>query len=79
MMALVTFGLWGFFPKLAVNYINPVSALIYQVLGGILVGFIGMLLMGFRPQTHPLGILFALLTGVTGVLGTFFYYAAAIR
>jgi transporter family protein len=79
MMALVTFGLWGFFPKLAVNYINPVSALIYQVLGGILVGFIGMFLMGFRPQTHPLGILFALLTGITGVLGTFFYYAAAIR
>ena len=79
MMALVTFGLWGFFPKLAVNYINPGNALIYQVLGGILVGFIGMFLMGFRPQTHPLGILFALLTGITGVLGTFFYYAAAIR
>ena len=79
MMALVTFGLWGFSPKLAVNYINPGNALIYQVLGGILVGFIGLSLMGFRPQTHPLGILFALLTGITGVLGTFFYYAAASR
>ena len=79
MMALVTFGLWGFFPKLAVNYINPGSALIYQVIGGLLVGIIGLSLMGFRPQTHPLGIFFALLTGITGVLGTFFYYAAASR
>jgi len=78
-LALVTFGLWGFFPKLAVNYINPQSALIYQVIGGILVGIIALTLMGFRPQTHPLGILFALLTGITGVLGTFFYYAAASR
>jgi len=78
-LALVTFGLWGFFPKLAVNYINPGSALLYQVIGAMLVGIIGLSLMGFRPQTHPLGILFALLTGVTGVLGTFFYYAAASR
>ena len=78
-LALVTFGLWGFFPKLAVNYITPQSALIYQVIGGMLVGVIGLTLIGFRPQTHPLGILFALLTGITGVLGTFFYYAAASR
>ena len=78
-LALLTFGLWGFFPKLAVNYINPGSALVYQVIGGILVGIIGLFLMGFRPQTHPLGIFFALLTGITGVLGTFFYYAAASR
>lgn len=78
-LALLTFGLWGFFPKLAVNYINPASALVYQVIGGIIVGIIGLCLMGFRPQTHPLGIFFALLTGITGVLGTFFYYAAATR
>jgi transporter family protein len=71
-LALVTFGLWGFFPKLAVNYINPQSALIYQVMGGMLVGIIGLVLIGFTPQIHPLGILFALLTGITGVLGTFF-------
>ena len=78
-LALLTFGLWGFFPKLAVNYINPASALVYQVVGGIIVGIVGLSLMGFRPQTHPLGIFFALLTGITGVLGTFFYYAAASR
>ena len=78
-LALVTFGFWGFFPKLAVSYINPQSALIYQVFGGLLVGIVGLALIGFKPETHPMGILFALLTGITGVLGTFFYYVAASR
>jgi len=78
-LSLVTFGFWGFFPKLAVQYINPQSALIFQVLGGVLVGIIVMAMVGLRPETHPLGILFALLTGITGVLGTLFYYSAASR
>jgi hypothetical protein len=43
-LAMVTFGAWGFFPKLAVNYINPQSALIFQVIGGLLVGFVGLAL-----------------------------------
>jgi transporter family protein len=79
MLALITFGFWGFFPKLAVNYITPQSAVIYQVLGGLLVGILGLALVGFKPESHPLGILFALLTGITGVLGTLFYYSAASR
>ena len=78
-LALVTFGFWGFFPKLAVNYISPQSALIYQVLGGLFVGFVGLSMIGFKPDTHPMGILFAVLTGITGVLGTLFYYSAASR
>jgi len=78
-LSLVTFGFWGFFPKLAVQYINPQSALIYQVVGGVLVGIVVMAMVGLRPETHPLGILFAVLTGITGVLGTLFYYSAASR
>jgi len=78
-LALVTFGAWGFFPKLAVNYITPSSAIIYQVIGGLLVGVVGLTLVNFKPETHPMGILYAVLTGITGVLGTFFYYAAASR
>ena len=78
-LAMVTFGAWGFFPKLAVNYINPQSALIYQVIGGLLVGIIGLAMINFKPETHPMGILYALLTGISGVLGTLFYYAAASR
>ncbi|KPJ99180.1 MAG: hypothetical protein AMJ60_05890 [Desulfobacterales bacterium SG8_35] len=78
-LAMVTFGAWGFFPKLAVNYITPLSALIYQVIGGLLVGIVGLAVVNFKPETHPMGMLYALLTGITGVLGTLFYYAAASR
>ena len=78
-LAMVTFGAWGFFPKLVVSYISPQSAIIYQVLGGLLVGIVGLALVKFKPETHPMGILFALLTGITGALGTLFYYAAASK
>ena len=78
-LAMATFGAWGFFPKLVVIYIKPQSALIYQVMGGLLVGIVSLAMIKFRPETHPMGILYALLTGITGVLGTLFYYVAASR
>ena len=78
-LAMITFGAWGFFPKLAVSYISPQSALIYQVIGGMLVGVLALAMLNFKPETHPTGILYALLTGITGVLGTLFYYVAASR
>lgn len=77
--ALIIFGFWGFFPKLAVRYISPQSAAIYQVGGALLVGLAMLAQNGFRPETHPLGILFAILTGVTGIVGTLCYLAAAKR
>ena len=76
-LSLLLYGLWGFFPKLAVQYISPQSALVYEVAGGLLVGVWGLQLTGFRPDLHPVGILFAALTGVTGMLGTLFYFRAA--
>jgi transporter family protein len=78
-LAMITFGAWGFFPKLAVSYINPQSALIYQVIGGLLVGIITLAMVNFKPEMHPMGILYGLLTGITGVLGTLFYYFAASK
>jgi transporter family protein len=35
--------------------------------------------IGFEPDTHPKGVLFAVLTGISGVVGTLFYFAAATR
>jgi len=79
MVALLIYGLWGFFPKLAVTYMQPTSALIYEIAGAMLVGLISLFLVGFEPETHPKGILFAVLTGIAGMLGTLFYFAAASR
>lgn len=77
--ALIIYGLWGFFPKLAVTYINPASALIYEVAGAMLVGLLTLFWVGFQPESHPRGILFAVLTGVAGMLGTLCFFAAASR
>lgn len=73
-IAFLLFGLWGFFPKLAVNYISPGSAIVYGLIGNIAVGLLALKLVGFRPEVHPKGILYAVLTGVTGMLGTLFFF-----
>ena len=79
LLALLIYGFWGFFPKLAVTYINPQSALIFEVAGALLVGLIALGFSNFQPQTHLKGVLFAMLTGIAGMTGTFFFFAAASR
>ncbi len=78
-LSLIIFGFWGFFPKLAVNYISPQSALVFEVAGAILIGLLILFMIDFRPDMHPAGILFAMLTGITGMLGTLFFFAAASK
>jgi len=78
-LSLLIYGLWGFFPKIAVTFINPQSALIFEVVGAIIVGMAALAWSGFRPQLQPTGVLFAVLTGIAGMLGTLFYFAAASK
>ena len=74
--ALVLWGLWGFFPKLATYYINPMSILIYEVIGTIVVGCIVLVILGFSPEVQFRGVLFGLLTGITLTLGSLFFLFA---
>jgi len=78
-LALLTWGLWGFFPKLATNYINPKSSLIYMALGTVIVGIIVLFLVGFKPEIHTKGITFAILAGIAGGLGALFFLFAVSR
>ena len=76
LMALICFGLWAFFPKVSVKYINPRSALIYEVMGGVFVATIVWITMG-KGMAHDLrGAIPALLTGIIGYLGMFFFLNA---
>ncbi len=75
-LALIIWGLWGFFPKLATNYLDPKSVLIWEVLGGMLVGLGILVALNFKPALHPQGILFALLTGIAGIAGALFFLYA---
>ena len=76
---LILFGLWGFFPKLTVAYLDAKSALVYQTIGSIIVGMVVLFHLKLQPAFHPRGMLFAILTGVAGVSGTLCYFAAASR
>ncbi|WP_411813382.1 EamA family transporter [Chlorogloeopsis sp. ULAP02] len=78
-MSLFLFGFWGFFSKLATNYINPKSVLIYDIVGAIFVGllFISVNNLEWRGDTR--GIFYAVITGVTGTLATLFYLVAVSK
>ena len=77
LLALLIYGLWGFFPKLAVQYISPRSALVWEVAGALLVGIGILASLHGRPDLQPRGILFAMLTGITGMAGTLFFFMAS--
>jgi len=76
LMALVCFGLWGFFPKIAVRYISPKSALIYEVMGGVLVAAVTWFSMSKGIEHSLKGVTPAFITGVVGYLGMFFFLHA---
>jgi transporter family protein len=78
-LALCSFGLWGFFTKLTVIYIDSKSALIYQTVGVFIIGFITLALVNFKPATDLKGINYAILTGVAYGVGCLFYFIAASK
>ncbi|MCK4839159.1 MAG: EamA family transporter [Desulfobulbaceae bacterium] len=77
--SLVLFGLWGFFPKLAVTYLDSRSALIYYTIGSLLVALVVLFTLKMQPAFHPRGSIFAVLSGVAGFAGTLCFFAAASR
>lgn len=77
LISLLLYGFWGFFPKLAVHYLSPESALIYEIGGIMVVGFLALAMLQFRPEFHPSGALYAAATGVAGIIGTLFFFIAA--
>ncbi len=70
--AIATFicwGIWGFIPKITTQYINPMSALIFEAVGEVIMGFAVLVLVSFQPEIHPKGIGLAILTGILGLAG----------
>ena len=77
LLALLSFGLWGFFTKLAIVYIDSKSALVYQTAGVLVIGLITLMFIDFKPASHLKGLGFGLLTGIAYGIGCLFYFIAA--
>ena len=75
-MALICFGLWAFLPKISVKYINQKSALIYEVLGGVLVATVIWTTLSKALEYDIRGTIAALSTGIIGYLGMLFFLNA---
>ena len=78
-LTLIFFGMWGFFPKITTRYIEPKSALVYEVAGGALVGLSVLVWLSFKPQVHPVGTFLGVITGIFGFVGALFFLYAVSR
>ncbi len=65
-LTLLLWGFWAFLPKIAVRYIDPYSAMVYQALGGILVGLGVLIALNFQVDFNVPGFAYGLAIGVLG-------------
>lgn len=77
--AMLLWGFWGFFSKLATSFIRDVDAAIYQAIGTVTVTLIAAFFVRFQPKGTPNGILYAVLSGASAALATFFFFSAITR
>lgn len=77
LLALLSFGLWGFFTKLAIVYVDSKSALVYQTAGVFIIGMVALGFLDFKPATDVKGLGYGILTGLAYGIGCLFYFIAA--
>jgi bacterial/archaeal transporter family protein len=77
--ALILWGFWGFIPKLTTHYLSPRSAVVYEVMGGLLLALIVLASSKFQLDFHPKGSAFAIVTGMLGLLGAFCFLLAVSK
>lgn len=79
LVALLLFGFWGFFPKMATQTLPARSVLVFEVLGVLVVGLVIAAIARFRLPFDARGFAFAFGTGLLGTVGIFFYILAMSR
>ena len=77
--AMLMWGFWGFLSKLATSFLSDTDAVIYHSIGSALVVAIAAFFLRFQAGGKPIGILYAVLSGVAAALATFFFFAAITR
>lgn len=69
LLALLAWGFWAFLPKVAITWMDPKSALIYEAFGAALAGILAYFVL--RPELgfEIRGIVPSILTGFAGLAG----------
>ncbi len=77
-LALVLWGVWGMFQKLAANHMPPRSVYLVSALGAIIVVVVILITGRFPPQFTTEGTLFAVIAGIcSSIGGLLFLYAVS--
>jgi len=79
---VATVFLWGFMvflPKIALSEISPLSAIIYEICGGLTVALFVLFFIGGRPEFNLRGAALAYSVGICGFLGTLTYFYAITK
>ena len=79
LLTLLAWGLWAFLPKIATKYIDPQSAIVYQALGGLMVGLVVLVSLKFQVQFNIPGFTLSLAIGILGFFGAYMYLVAVSR
>ena len=77
--ASMTFLCWGIttiISKVTLNYINPISAMIYRTIGVFAIAVIALIFMDFKPDTHIKGIILAISGGLIFGFSLIVYFYA---
>ena len=74
---LFAWGLWGFFGKYALKFINPISLILFETIGAILIQVLVLVFLfysKFKFGTDSTGVTLAMLTAFFGVVGTILFF-----
>lgn len=77
--SFIMWGFWAFLPKLALKHIQPYSLLVYEILGMAVATGLLWAVMRFKVEVQPMGVAFALLTGISGSVAMMFYLFALTK
>ena len=77
-LILLAWGLWGFFGKYALKFISPVSLILYESIGAII---IQMIVIGYliysktQLDTNTTGMSIAIFSGLISTMGVILFYS----
>lgn len=75
-LTLFAWMFWGFLPKLAARHMNAQSVMVFQVLGGLVIGFAVLINLKFKVDFNVPGMLYGLAIGLLGFFGALMYLVA---